>query len=123
MDEHFLAEDRTLDGHIVAADAFYVCREEDYPKVKHEDWEYLVDAFDFEANKAPDFVKKNSPAKALMQSGSCMVISLAIRSVQFSDSSRSPALRRISARRVPRCSTPTVAAAGLENSKRDATRT
>ncbi|MFN7342552.1 MAG: hypothetical protein ACK5TA_04375, partial [bacterium] len=34
--------------------------EEDYPKAKHEDWEYLVDTFDFKANQDPDFVKKNS---------------------------------------------------------------
>jgi hypothetical protein len=60
MDEHFLAEDRTLDGRIGAADAFYACREEDYPKEKHEDWEFLVDTFDFAANQDPDFVKKNS---------------------------------------------------------------
>ena len=37
MDEHFLAEDLTLMED--AADAFYACRE-DYPKDKHEDWEY-----------------------------------------------------------------------------------
>ena len=60
MDEHFLAEDLTLDGRIGAADAFYACREEDYPKDKHEDWEYLVDQFDFAANQDPDFVLKNS---------------------------------------------------------------
>ena len=60
MDEHFLAEDRTLDGRIGAADAFYACREEDYPKDRHEDWECLVDTFDFEANQDPEFVKKNS---------------------------------------------------------------
>jgi hypothetical protein len=60
MDEHFLAEDLTLDGRIGAADAFYACREEDYPKDKHEDWEYLVDTFDFKANQDPDFVAKNS---------------------------------------------------------------
>jgi len=60
MDEHFLAEDLTLDGSIGAADAFYACREEDYPKDRHEDWEYLVEKFDFEANQDPDFVKKNS---------------------------------------------------------------
>ena len=60
MDEHFLAEDLTLDGRIGAADAFYACREEDYPKDRHEDWEYLVEKFDFEANQDPDFVKKNS---------------------------------------------------------------
>ena len=47
MDEHFLAEDLTLDGSIGAADAFYACREEDYPKDRHEDWEYLVEKFDF----------------------------------------------------------------------------
>ena len=56
MDEHFLAEDLTLDGRIGAADAFYACREEDYPKDRHEDWEYLVENFDFEANQDPDFV-------------------------------------------------------------------
>jgi hypothetical protein len=60
MDEHFLAEDLTLDGSIGAADAFYACREEDYPKDRHEDWEYLVEKFDFEANQDPDFVRKNS---------------------------------------------------------------
>lgn len=60
MDEHFLAEDLTLDGRIGAADAFYACREQDYPKDKHEDWEYLVDIFDFKANQDPDFVLKNS---------------------------------------------------------------
>ena len=60
MDEHFLAEDLTLDGRIGAADAFYACREEDYPKDKHEDWEYLVEKFDFAANQDPDFVLKNS---------------------------------------------------------------
>ena len=53
MDEHFLAEDLTLDGRIGAADAFYACREEDYPKNKHEDWEYLVEKFDFAANQDP----------------------------------------------------------------------
>jgi len=60
MDEHFLAEDLTLDGRIGAADAFYACREEDYPKAHHEDWEYLVEKFDFAANQDPDFVLKNS---------------------------------------------------------------
>ena len=60
MDEHFLAEDLTLDGRIGAADAFYACREEDYPKDRHEDWEYLVDKFDFAANQDPDFVLQNS---------------------------------------------------------------
>jgi len=60
MDEHFLAEDLTLDGRIGAADAFYACREEDYPKSRHEDWEYLVEKFDFAANQDPDFVLKNS---------------------------------------------------------------
>ena len=60
MDEHFLAEDLTLDGRIGAADAFYACRENDYPKDRHQDWEYLVEKFDFEANQDPDFVLKNS---------------------------------------------------------------
>jgi hypothetical protein len=60
MDEHFLAEDLTLDGRIGAADAFYACREEDYPKDRHEDWEFLVEKFDFAANQDPDFVLKNS---------------------------------------------------------------
>jgi len=60
MDEHFLAEDLTLDGRIGAADAFYACREEDYPKDRHEDWEYLVEKFDFEANQDPTFVLNNS---------------------------------------------------------------
>ena len=60
MDEHFLAEDRTLDGRIGAADAFYACREEDYPKDRHEDLECLVDTLDFEANQDPYFVKKHS---------------------------------------------------------------
>jgi hypothetical protein len=60
MDEHFLAEDLTLDGRIGAADAFYACREEDYPKARHEDWDYLVEKFDFAANQDPEFVLKNS---------------------------------------------------------------
>ena len=60
MDEHFLAEDLTLDGRIGAADAFYACREEDYPTDRHEDWEYLVDKFDFAANQNPDFVQNNA---------------------------------------------------------------
>jgi hypothetical protein len=60
MDEHFLAEDLTLDGRIGAADAFYACREQDYPRDRHEDWEYLVEKFDFAANQDPDFVRKNS---------------------------------------------------------------
>ncbi|WP_373650842.1 hypothetical protein [Schlesneria sp. DSM 10557] len=60
MDEHFLAEDLTLDGRIGAKDAFYACREEDYPAARHEDWEYLVEKFDFAANQDPDFVLKNS---------------------------------------------------------------
>ena len=60
MDEHFLAEDLTLDGRIGAADAFYACREEDYPKDHHEDWDYLVEKFDFQANQDSDFVLKNS---------------------------------------------------------------
>ena len=60
MDEHFLAEDLTLDGRIGAKDAFYACREEDYPKARHEDWDYLVEKFDFAANQDPDFVLKNS---------------------------------------------------------------
>ncbi|MFN8710556.1 MAG: hypothetical protein ACK50J_28105 [Planctomyces sp.] len=73
MDEHFLAEDLTLDGRIGAKDAFYACREEDYPKAKHEDWEYLVEKFDFAANQDPDFVLKNSrpaiPAEEFKGSG------------------------------------------------------
>ncbi|GAA4425585.1 hypothetical protein GCM10023155_12830 [Bremerella cremea] len=60
MDEHFLAEDVTLDGRISAEAAFYACREEDYPKSRHEDWDYLVDQFDFATNQDPDFVMKNS---------------------------------------------------------------
>lgn len=60
MDEHFLAEDLTLDGRIGAKDAFYACREEDYPRARHEDWGYLVEKFDFAANQDPDFVLKNS---------------------------------------------------------------
>ncbi len=60
MDEHFLAEDLTLDGRIGAADAFYACREEDYPTDRHEDWEYLVEKFDFQANQDQDFVQKNA---------------------------------------------------------------
>ncbi len=60
MDEHFLAEDLTLDGRIGAADAFYACREEDYPRARHEDWDYLVEKFDFAANQDPEFVLKNS---------------------------------------------------------------
>ncbi|MEC8473881.1 MAG: hypothetical protein VXZ38_04450 [Planctomycetota bacterium] len=59
MDEHFLAEDLTLDGRIGAADAFYACREQDYPKDRHEDWDYLVEKFDFEANQDPNFVLNN----------------------------------------------------------------
>ena len=59
MDEHFLAEDLTLDGRIGAADAFYACREEDYPKDRHEDWDYLVEQFDFEVNQDPNFVLNN----------------------------------------------------------------
>ena len=73
MDEHFLAEDLTLDGRIGAKDAFYACREEDYPKSRHEDWEYLVEKFDFAANQDPDFVLKNSrpaiPAEEFKASG------------------------------------------------------
>jgi hypothetical protein len=73
MDEHFLAEDLTLDGRIGAKDAFYACREVDYPKAKHEDWEYLVEKFDFAANQDPDFVLKNSrpaiPAEEFKGSG------------------------------------------------------
>jgi len=60
MDEHFLAEDVTLDGRISAEAAFYACREQDYPKAKHGDWDYLVEQFDFAANQDPDFVLKNS---------------------------------------------------------------
>ncbi len=60
MDEHFLAEDVTLDGRISAKDAFYACREEDYPASRHEDWDYLVEQFDFAANQDPNFVLKNS---------------------------------------------------------------
>jgi hypothetical protein len=60
MDEHFLAEDLTLDGRIGAADAFYACREEDFPRDRHEDWDYLVEKFDFAANQEPDFVLNNS---------------------------------------------------------------
>ena len=60
MDEHFLAEDLTLDGRIGAADAFYACREEDYPRAHHEDWDYLAEMFDYAANQDPDFVLKNS---------------------------------------------------------------
>ncbi|EMI41261.1 hypothetical protein [Rhodopirellula sp. SWK7] len=56
MDEHFLAEDLTLEGRNGAADAFYACREEDYPKDRHEDWKCLVEKFDFAANQDPDFV-------------------------------------------------------------------
>ncbi len=73
MDEHFLAEDLTLDGRIGAKDAFYACREVDYPKAHHEDWEYLVEKFDFAANQDPDFVLKNSrpaiPAEEFKGSG------------------------------------------------------
>ncbi len=60
MDEHFLAEDLTLDGRIEAKDAFYACREEDYPKARHEDWDFMVEKFDFDANQDPEFVQKNS---------------------------------------------------------------
>jgi hypothetical protein len=60
MDEHFLAENLTLDGWIDSKGAFMACREQDYPKDKHGDWEYLVEHFDFEANQDPNFVKKNS---------------------------------------------------------------
>ena len=59
MDEHFLAEHLTWTEDR-SADAFYACREEDYPEDRHEDWEYLVEKFDFEANQDPDFVRKNS---------------------------------------------------------------
>ncbi|MFN9718071.1 MAG: hypothetical protein ACK58L_05205 [Planctomycetota bacterium] len=73
MDEHFLAEDLTLDGRIGAKDAFYACREEDYPKARHEDWDYLVEKFDFAANQDPDFVLRNSrpaiPAEEFKGSG------------------------------------------------------
>ena len=73
MDEHFLAEDLTLDGRIGAKDAFYACREEDYPKARHEDWDYLVEKFDFAANQDPDFVLKNSrpaiPAEEFKDNG------------------------------------------------------
>ncbi len=73
MDEHFLAEDLTLDGRIGAKDAFYACREEDYPKARHEDWDYLVEKFDFAANQDPEFVLKNSrpaiPAEEFKGSG------------------------------------------------------
>ena len=46
MDEHFLAEDLTLDGSIGAADAFYACREEDYPKDHYDCLLYTSDAAD-----------------------------------------------------------------------------
>ena len=93
MDEHFLAEDLTLDGSIGAADAFYACRQEDYPKDKHEDWEYLVEKFDFEANQDPDFVREYSAQRSLlrnllrigwMQSGLSTVTSSVIRRLQSS---------------------------------------
>ena len=82
MDEHFLAEDLTLDGRIGAADAFYACREEDYPKDRHEDWDYLVEKFDFEANQIPILSSiinvqrlppRTSRTMVLMQSGSSTV--------------------------------------------------
>jgi hypothetical protein len=60
MDEHFLAEDLTQDGSIPLEAAFLACREVDYPKAKHGDWEYLTSIFNFEANQDPDFVLKNS---------------------------------------------------------------
>ncbi len=60
MDEHFLAEDLTLDGAISVEGAFYACREQDYPKDKHGDWDYLVSIFDFEANQDLNFVLRNS---------------------------------------------------------------
>lgn len=59
MDEHFLAESLTLDGEISVEAAFYACREQDYPRDKHGDWEYLVSKVDFAANQNPDFVPEN----------------------------------------------------------------
>ncbi len=60
MDEHFLAESLTLDGEIPAEVAFLACREMDYPRERHGDWEYLASRIDFAANQDPDFVKRNS---------------------------------------------------------------
>ena len=60
MDEHFLAEELTLDGRIGAADAIDACREEDFPKNRHEDWDYLVEQFDFASNQDPDCGLQNS---------------------------------------------------------------
>lgn len=60
MDEHFLAESLTLDGEIPASVAFLACREKDYPRSKHGDWEYLVSRMNFPANQDPDFVNKYS---------------------------------------------------------------
>ncbi|MCB0323199.1 MAG: hypothetical protein KDD69_06475 [Bdellovibrionales bacterium] len=57
MDEHFLAEDRTLDGRISADVAFLACREQDYPAAYRGDWEHLVNKLDFAANQDPNFVR------------------------------------------------------------------
>jgi hypothetical protein len=61
MDEHFLAEDLTQDGTISPEVAFLACREEDYPRDRHGDWEYLTyQKMNFEANQAPNFVRDNA---------------------------------------------------------------
>jgi hypothetical protein len=61
MDEHFLAEDLTQDGAISPEVAFLACREEDYPRDRHGDWEYLTyQKMNFEANQAPNFVRDNA---------------------------------------------------------------
>lgn len=59
MDEHFLAEDWTQDGRIPPEVAFLACREQDYPKDRHGDWDYLTSRIDFRANQDPNFVANN----------------------------------------------------------------
>lgn len=59
MDEHFLAEDLTEDGRISPEVAFLACRERDYPREKHGDWDYLTSQINFSANQDPNFVVNN----------------------------------------------------------------
>ncbi|MEZ6056732.1 MAG: hypothetical protein R3C01_08505 [Planctomycetaceae bacterium] len=131
MDEHFLAEDLTLDGRIGAAAAFYACREQDYPKDKHEDWEYLLrnstsqrirtwtSSGRIHARQSPP---KNSKAMVSTPSGSFTAIFSATRSARFSDSPSSQAEKRISAPSVPRCSTRMAEVVVWENSQCGITR-
>src|SRR5262249_26870105 len=63
MDEHFLAEDWTRDGRIPVSAAFLACREQDYPKEKHGDWDYLTSRIDFAANQNPNFVLDNARSR------------------------------------------------------------